>query len=86
MFVATAFVAVACAVVRYAATAGDVLGWVFAIAAIPILLGAAIGTLAGRVGFGTRIGVGVAVGLGLLAVLVLIVAATLYYSFFRPPP
>ena len=83
MFIATAFVAVACAVVRYAATAGDVLGWVFAIAAIPILLGAAIGTLTGRIGFGTRIGVGVVVGLGLLALLVLIVGATFYYSFFR---
>jgi hypothetical protein len=83
MFIATALVALACAVARYAAIAGDVLGWLFAVAAIPVLLGAAIGTLAGRVGFGIRIGAGIVVGLGLLASLVVTVAAALYYGIYR---
>jgi hypothetical protein len=63
MFFATAFVAVASLAARYATTAGDLTGKLFAVAAIPLLLGAAIGTLAGRVGLGIRFGVAVDGGL-----------------------
>jgi hypothetical protein len=56
MFIVTALVAVASLAARWAAMAGDVTTAVFAIAAIPILLGAAIGTLAGRIGLATSAG------------------------------
>jgi hypothetical protein len=72
----TALVAVTCAVARNVATDGDVLGWLFAIAATPILLGAAIGASTSRVGLGIWFGVVVDGVLGFLVLLVLIAAET----------
>jgi hypothetical protein len=74
MFIATALVAVASLAAKHVATCGDVRIWLFALAAIPILLGAAIGTLAGRVGLGIRFGVAIDGGLIVLALLSLIYA------------
>ena len=55
MFIATAFVAVAAWAARYGATMPDVL----CLLAVPVLLGAAVGTLAGRFAFWVLCGVGV---------------------------
>ncbi len=72
MFAMTALVAVACVAAKYVATCDDLRSGLFAVAAIPILLGAAIGTLAGRVGLGIRFGVAIDGGLLALALLLLI--------------
>jgi hypothetical protein len=84
MFVMTALVAVACAVARNVTTDGNVVGWLIAIGATPILLGAAIGASVGRVGVGIWIGVLVDGGLGFLALLVLIAAETHHSIWLEP--
>ncbi len=58
MFVATALVAVAAWVVRYALALPSLLA-VLGLLALPVLLCAAVGTLTGRVGLWLRISVGV---------------------------
>src|SRR5262249_52104423 len=84
MFVMTALVAVACAVARSVATDGDVLGWLLAIAATPIFLGAAIGALAGRVASGIWFGVVVDGVMGFFAMIVFIAAET-HKNFWVEP-
>jgi hypothetical protein len=65
MFVATAFVAVASLAAKYGVAGPNV----FCLLAVPVLIGAAVGTLAGRVGLWIRHGIeadAVLIGLVLL--------------------
>ena len=66
-FVATALVALAAWAGKYFVTGGEFMGRLFALASLPILLCAAVGTLSGRVGLGIRFGIAIDVAfLGLI--------------------
>jgi hypothetical protein len=64
LFVATAFIALACAAVRYVVTTAGSTGQVLGALSVPILICGAVGVIYGRVKAG--LGIGVAISFALL--------------------
>ncbi len=77
MFIATALVAVAAWVAKGIAESSNPAGQFCLLLAIPILLCAAVGKLAGRIGLWLRVGVGVDAALIGLTLAALLIAATI---------
>ena len=60
LLIATAFIAAACAAVRYVATSDEPTGQLLALLPVPILIGGAAGAICGRVKAGLGIGIAIA--------------------------
>ena len=73
LFVATAFIALACAATRYAVAGAEPMGKLYALASIPVLLCGAFGAFRGRLRLWLAYGVGIdvaVVGFILLSLLI----------------
>ena len=63
LFVATAFIAMACAAVRYVVTSDEPTGQLLALLPVPILICEAVGVIFGRVKAGLGLGIAIAFAL-----------------------